>query len=119
MEEYLEILEFLYYSIIFFITTLFFSILIDISVSKFFPQNEHNYIILEIFIIWICLSVLLFYSKKIIYSLPNPFSKSKILNDNLNIVMIITLIPLIVSISVSNMKNKTHILYKKIEEMLF
>lgn len=119
MEEYLEILEFLYYSIIFFITTLFFAILIDIVISRLFPQGEHNLILLEIFLIWICLSILLFYSKKLIYSLPNPFTKSKLFDDNLNIMMIITLVPLIVSISVSNMKYKTNLIHKKIEEIIF
>jgi hypothetical protein len=119
MEDLLELLEFLYYSFIFFTIILFFSIIIDISISKLFPPDNNNYIILEIFVIWISLSILLYFSKKIIYNLPNPFTKTKILNNDLNIMMIITLVPLIVGVSVFNMKNKTNILYTNINNLLF
>lgn len=116
MNEFIEILEFLYYSIIFFIIILFFSIIIDLIAKKIFPQDNIIYIFIEIFIIWICLAMILFYSKKIINQIPNPFTYSKIKNNEINIIMIITLIPLIISISVSNMRNKTQIIYKNIED---
>lgn len=116
MNEFIEILEFLYYSIIFFIIILFFSIIIDLIAKKIFPQDNIIYIFIEIFIIWICLAMILFYSKKIINHIPNPFTYSKIKNNEINIIMIITLIPLIISISVSNMRNKTQIIYKNIED---
>lgn len=116
MNEFLEVLEFLYYSIIFFIIILFFSIIIDIIAKKIFPSDNNQYIFIEIFVIWICLSIVLFYSKKIIYNIPNPFDNSNIKNNQINMIMIITLIPLIISISVNNMKSKTQIIYKNIED---
>ena len=54
-EEEISIIQFLYYSIIFFIVVLFFTILIDIIVTKFFPKERHSYVLAEIFTIWILL----------------------------------------------------------------
>jgi hypothetical protein len=115
MNKFLEIFEFLYYSIIFFIIIIFFSIIIDIISTKIFSKDNHKFIILEIFIIWTCLSILLFYSKKIIHYLPNPFSNKYIEDNNYEYLIYISLIPIIVSFSVKNMRNKTEMLYENIE----
>jgi hypothetical protein len=115
--EITEILEFLYYSIIFYIVILFFSAIIDILAYKLFPQDK--YILIEIFVIWISLSIMLFYSKKLIYILPNPFTNSTLKNDKLNLLMLIVLVPLIISCSVKNMRNKTQMLYSKLETYFY
>jgi hypothetical protein len=118
MDELKEILEFLYYSIIFFVVVLFFSLTIDIMSTKIFPQNTDKYIIVEIFTIWICLSLVFYYSKYIIYQIPNPFTNSTLKKDNFTLVMIIVLVPLIISCSVKNMKAKTGYLYDNYEKFL-
>ena len=116
MNDFLEVLEFLYYSIIFFILILFFTIIIDILAKKIFTSSKIQYVLIEIFIIWICLSGILFYSKKIILNIPSPFDDSMVKNHQLNLIMVITLIPLIISISVKNMRAKTQLIYKNIDD---
>ncbi len=110
-EEIIDILEFLYYSIIFFVVVLFFSFTIDIISTKIFPQDTDKYILVEVFTIWVCLSIVLYYSKHIIYQIPNPITDSKLKKNNLTLVMIIVLVPLIISCGVKNMKAKTSYLY--------
>lgn len=118
MSEFLEILEFLYYSIIFFVVVLFFSLTIDIMATKIFPQDTNKYILVEIFTIWICLSIVLYFTKHMIYQIPNPFTDSKLKKNNLNLVMVIVLVPLIIACSIKNMRAKTSYLYDNYEKFL-
>lgn len=118
MDELQEILEFLYYSIIFFVVVLFFSMTIDIMLNKLFPQDTNKYILAEIFTIWIGISLVFYYSKRMIYSIPNPFSNSTLKKDKFNLVMIIVLIPLIMGCCIKNMKEKTSFLYDNYEKFL-
>ena len=115
MNEEMSIIQFLYYSIIFFIVVLFLTIIIDVIVSKIFPKERHTYVLVEIFVMWILLSVMLFYSKKIIFSIPNPFTDSILEKNNFEIGMIIVLVPLIISCGIRNMRTKTQYLYDDIE----
>ena len=114
-EEEISIIQFLYYSIIFFIVVLFFTIIIDVIANKIFPKERHTYVLVEIFTIWILLSVMLFYSKKIIFSIPNPFTNSVLKKNNFNITLIIVLIPIVIGCGIQNMRNKTKYLYDDIE----
>ena len=116
MNDFIEVLEFLYYSIIFFIIILFFSVIIDIVIKKIFlfDNDKHTYIFIEIFIIWICLSIILFYSKKLINFIPNPFGDTVISDREL--IIAVALLPIVISLSVQNMRTKTTIIYKNIED---
>ncbi len=116
MDELIEIFEFLYYSIIFFVIIIFLSITVDIMITKIFPQDTNKYIIVEVFVTWVFLSLILYYSKHLIYQIPNPFTNSKLKKNNLNIVMIMVLVPLIISCCVKNMKIKSGYLYDGIED---
>ena len=118
MDEFKEILEFLYYSIIFFVVVLFFSMTIDIMSTKIFPQNTDKYILAEIFTIWIGISLVFYYSKNMIYSIPNPFLNSTLKKNTFNFVMIIVLVPLIIACSIKNMRAKTSYLYDNYEKFL-
>ena len=118
MDKLTEILEFLYYSIIFFVVVLFFSLTIDIMSTKIFPQDTNKYILVEIFTIWICLSLVFYYSKHMIYHIPNPFSNSTLKKDNFNLVMIFVLVPVIIACSIKNMKVKTSYVYDNYEKFL-
>jgi hypothetical protein len=116
MNKFLEILEFLYYSIIFYLIVLFLTILINIGVNKIFPPENHDFVIIEIYIIWISLSVMIFYSKKFINLIPNPFTDSKLKEDNYKILMIVILIPLIVAHSSKAIKTRSQYLYDSVEK---
>jgi hypothetical protein len=118
MDELIEILEFLYYAIIFFVVVLFFSLTIDIMAKKIFPQDTDKYILVEMFTIWIGLSIILYYSKRIIYQIPNPFTHSTLKENNFNLVIILVLVPMIISCSVKNMRTKTGYLYDNYEKFL-
>ena len=115
-EEVIDVLEFLYYSIIFYVVVLFFSVTIDILAYKIFPQDTNKYILIEIFVIWISLSIMLFYCKKFIYRIPNPFTNTTLRKSNLDILMIMVLVPLIIACSIRNMRNKTQYLYDNFEK---
>ncbi len=115
-EEVIDVLEFLYYSIIFYVVVLFFSVTIDILAYKIFPQDTNKYILIEIFVIWISLSIMLFYCKKFIYTIPNPFTNTTLRKSNLDILMIMVLVPLIIACSIRNMRNKTQYLYDNFEK---
>lgn len=117
MNELFEITEFLYYSAIFFIVMLFFSLIIDVVINKFFNNTDNKYILIEIFLMWISISVVLFYSKKLLYNIPNPFGDDIKKNNHINLIMVMTSIPLIIGLSVSNIKNKTQILHKNFENL--
>jgi len=119
MENLFEILEFLYYGVIIFIIVIFFSMLIDISISKLFPSGEHNFILVELFVTWILIVLLCFYCKKIIEIIPSPFVSTKIFNNHTNIIILYTLIPILISISLLNMKNKSISLYNNINKLFF
>ena len=116
MDKIIEFLEFIYYSVIIFIIIIFLTILIDIISVKIFPQGYHSYIIVDIFITWILISIIVFYSKKLVYMLPFPFSESSLQNQDEHSIMIIMLIPVIVACSVKNIRNKTQYLYSNIEK---
>jgi hypothetical protein len=118
MDSFLELLEFLYYAIIIFLIIIFFSMIIDITISKLFPYKEHNFIIIELFITWILIVVLCFYTKKIILIIPSPFTQTRILNDNWNTTMLYTLIPIVIGVSLFNMKNKSQKIYEKIDKFI-
>lgn len=117
MNEEISIIQFLYYSIIFFIVVLFLTIIIDIISTKIFPKDKHTYVLVEVFVIWILLSVMLFYSKKIIFSMPNPFTDSILKKNNFDISMIIVLVPLVISCGIRNMRTKSQYLYDDIEHI--
>ena len=115
MDNEMTILEFLYYSIIFFIVVLFLTIIIDIISNKIFPKERHKYILVEIFTTWILLSVIIYYCKKFIFLIPNPITNSEYVKSNFDITMIIVLVPIIISCCIRNMRNKTQYLYDDIE----
>jgi hypothetical protein len=118
MNKLEELLEFLYYSIIIFVIIIFFTIILDIVAQKVFPNDDSDFILGEIFILWLCISVIIYYTKKFIHLVPSPFPNSTIHtndNNNINNMMIIILIPVIVSWSIKNIRNKTQSLYKKFE----
>lgn len=118
MDELIEILEFLYYAIIFFVVVLFFSLSIDIMAKKIYPQDTDKYILIEIFSIWIGLSIVLYYFKRIIYQIPNPFTNFKLKENNFNLVILLVLVPMIISSSAKNMRTKTGYLYDNYEKFL-
>ena len=66
---------------------------------------------------WISISIVLFYSKKILYDIKNPFGDNIQKNNNLHLIIIMTSIPLIIGLSASNIKNKMQIIHNKLEEL--
>ena len=94
---------------------MFFNLLISIIATKIFPKEKHTYVLVELFVMWILLSVMFFYSKKIIFSIPNPFTNSILKNNNFDITMIIVLIPIVIGCCIINMRTKTQYLYDDIE----
>jgi hypothetical protein len=116
IDIFLEILEFLYYGIIIFIIIIFFTMIIDITISKLFPNKEHNFIIIELFVTWIFIILLCFYSKKIILMLPSPFEETRIFNNHINTTLLFSLIPIVIGVSLLNMKNKSQKIYEKINK---
>ena len=117
MDNEIRFLDFIFYSIIFFIVLLFLTIIIDIISSKIFPEERHKSILAEIFVMWILLSVILFYSKKIIFSIPNPFTDSTLTKINFDYTLIIILMPIIISCGIRNMRTKSQYLYDDIEHL--
>ena len=115
MNKLEELLEFLYYSIIIFVIIIFFTFILDIVAQKVFPNDNSDYILGEIFILWLCISIIIYYTKKFVYMVPSPFVSSNLHTNDINNMMIIVLIPVIVACSVKNIRNKTQSLYARFE----
>ena len=116
MDNFERLLEFLYYSIIIFIIVLFFTMIIDIVSTRIFPQDTHTYILAEIFMTWIILSIMIFYSKQILYIIPYPFAESSLKKNDDHVIIILSLITLLVACSVKNIRNKISYLYDDVEK---
>jgi hypothetical protein len=115
MNKLEELLEFLYYSIIIFVIIIFFTFILDIVAQKVFPNDDSDFILGQIFILWLGISLLIYYTKKFVYLVPSPFSSSNLHTNDINNMMIIILIPVIVACSVKNIRNKTQNLYTRFE----
>ena len=93
MNKLEELLEFLYYSIIIFVIIIFLTFILDIVAQKVFPNDDSNFILGQIFILWLCISLLIYYTKKFVYLVPSPFIDSNLHTNDINNMMIIILIP--------------------------
>ena len=115
MNKFIKLLEYIYYSIIIYFIVLFITIMINITANKIFPQYTDKYIFVEMFTIWFCLSVMLYYIKDLIEIIPNPFTYSNLRMEDYNVLMTVILIPMIISHGSHNLKKKTENIYNSID----